>query len=322
MEVSGDAKDIDLQLGRLHIDESGTILVGGRSTFHPHNFQLTLNSSLLPQLPSHVAVSTLDVHGTLKMWSTDLELEDRSVQSWKAGQFSEDSFILEEDDDPFVLFRYGAALGLASLHGEEVVNVKEFDESSGKVKVQQKLQIKHGKKAIVYHLSRRMKVKAVGSALLRVWNGRHHAGGGVDPLAPPDAHGHRRRLQANVCTPSVSVSAHHSGHRPVSRTLLAEEVVEEPADRVSDSGYSDTYIYRTSIQPDDTGGVLEMHGVEIDGLGLEDEFGSQAAVQLVDHACAVRWPEYRKYVSILSTTIHSVPAGCVLMDGCTGGFEV
>lgn len=318
--MSGKLKDVDFHLGRLSIDQSGAFIAGHRASVHAHNFQLTLNSSLLPQLPSHLAVSTLDVYGTLKLWSADLEMKEHPVRSWKAVKFSEYTFVLEADDDP-VEFSFGVTLGLVSSHGEEVVSVKDFDKRSGKVMLQKKLQVKHGKKAIVYQLSRRMKVKAAGSAVLRVWNGRHHAGGGVDPLAPPNEHGHRRRLQGDLHAPLSSVSAHDSfpglGLSP--RRGLAETMSEY---KVSDSGYSDTYIYRTSIQPDDTGAVLEMHGVEIDGLGLEEQFGSKAALEVVDHACAVRWPKYRKYISLLSCTLHSLPAGCILFDGCTGGFEV
>ena len=163
---------------RLSIGESGTLLVGNRSSLHPGNFQLTLNSSLLPQLPYHDAVSTLDVHGTLKVWSADLEMEDGPVRSWKAGQFSEDAFILEMDEDP-VEFSSGTLLGLVSSHGLERASVMDFEKSSGKVKLQKKLQTNHGKNAIVYKLSRSMKIKAAGSAVLRVWNGLHHAGGGL-----------------------------------------------------------------------------------------------------------------------------------------------
>jgi hypothetical protein len=317
---------VDLQLGRLTIDETGFLAVGSRSDYHSGNFQLTLNSSLLPQLPSHLAVSTIDVHGTLQLWSTDLEVEDQPVRNWKAVDFSTDSFVVETDDDP-VEFSPGTTLGLVSSHGDEVVTVKHFDK--GKVQLQGDLQVNHGKNAIVYQLSRKIKIKAAGSAVLRVWNGRHHAGGGVDPLAPPDAHGHRkRRLQTNFHTPTSSIAAYHTS-APVHscsstfrRGLRAENDSAVLVDKVSDSGYSDSYIYRTSLLPDDTGGVVELHGVEIAGLGLEGEFASKAALEFVDHACAVRWPGYRKYITLMSTTLHSLPAGCVLFDGCTGGFEV
>ena len=290
---------MDFQLGRLTIGESGTVVVGTRVSLHPGNFQLTLNSSLLPQVQSHVAVSTLEVYGSLKMWSADLEMEDGPVRSWKAelegGGLSQDSFVLGMDEDP-VEFSPGTVLGLVSAHGEEVASVKDFEKSSGKVQLLKQLHIKHRKTAIVYKLSRRMKVKASGPAVLRVWNGLHHAGGGVDPLAPPDEHGHRRRLQTDPHASRSAVSARHSFHRlgwGPSRTLLADSTSDASENQVSYSGYSDTYIYRTSIQPDDTGAVLEMHGVEIDGLGLEEPSGSKAAVEFVDHACAVRWPDYR-----------------------------
>lgn len=324
LEVSSDLQDVNLDLGRLKIDESGELSVGTRSSYHAGNFQVTLNSSLVPEKESHIAVSTLDVHGTLKMWSKDLELQDGPVQSWKAGQFSEDSFILEEDQNA-AGFTPGTILGLVSSHGEEIVAVKKVETADRAVHLSDKLKIKHGKSAIVYNLSRRMKIKADGPAVLRVWNGRHHAGGGVDPLAPPDEHTHKRRLAADMHTSVSSTSRQKGFWRPSvgpRRNLLADKGANRPEDRVSDSGYLDRYIYRTSIQPDDTGAVLELHGVEIDGLGLEEEFGSKAALELVDHACAVRWPEYRKYVSIISTTMHSLPSGCILFNGCTGGFEV
>lgn len=325
LEVSPELEDGDLQLGRLTIAETGSLSVGSRSEMFGNTFQFTLNSSLLPQLDHLSAVSTMDIHGSLQLFSADLELEDGAVRSWKAIHFADDSFTLELDGQPTGIAA-GTDLGVVSSHGDEVVQVEQIS-NGGKVKLQSNLKVKHGSKAIIYKLSRRVRVRGVGPAYMRVWNGQHHAGNGVSPLAPPTGHHHRRRMHSAIGNEMQLEGAHLSEGPDAgswTRGLLEDESdqADEAEGKYSNAGYSGTYICHSTVQPDDTGGLVELMGVEMEGLGVEGELAEHAAIEVVDHACAIRWPEYRKYISISSSTIHSSPAGCIVFNGCTGGFEV
>jgi hypothetical protein len=318
LEVSPELQDADIQLGQLTIGETGSFEAGDRSELFEHTMQLTLNSSLLPQVEHLSAVSTMDIHGTLKLLSADLEIEDVPLRSWKATHFTETSFILELDSNPTGIVA-GTQLGVVSSHGEEVVTVQSIN-GGGKVLLKDELNIQHGSKAIIYKLSRRIRITADGPAFMRLWNGQHHAGGGVSPLAPPSGHHHRRSILSTAREEVQQGPVGVSAAMRQSRTLLAGGEAEDTS--YSDAGYSGKYIYRSSIQPDDTGTTVELHGVELKGLGVVGQLSWNAALEFVDHACAVRWPGYRKYIGLVSSTIHSTPAGCLHFTGCTGGFEV
>eukprot|EP00892_Ulva_mutabilis_P000586 jgi/Ulvmu1/10528/UM064_0066.1 len=318
--VSPKLSDIIVSAGTISVLRDGALLLGSRKQPFVGAFELNLNNSL-HEFGSH-AVSYLDVYGSLQLKSAEVEAADETVPSWTAITINKSSFTLEGGSS-FDAIERGSRLGVVSSRGEEVVTVESF--SKGHVTVTDPLTVAHGNKAIVYNLSRSIRITGSGRAALRIWNGQPDAGGSVD-VKPPGFHHHRRLHRAR----------HASGERPpvFAASLLAAQPASIATRRIltqstastsprrSDVGYRDTNIYKSSLKQPQLAGKLELHGVEISGLGVPSGPQKQPAISMSDFSCAVRWPEFRKYISLMSVSMHSLKAGCIDFHGCTGGLEI
>lgn len=316
LTISPELKDGVLSAGTISIHKNGALQLGSRDKPFKGTFMLNLNSSLHEFGPH--AVSYLDVYGSLQLKSADIETADETVPAWTCTDIRNATFLLQGISSADVIKR-GSRLGVTSSHGEEVVTVDSY--SQGLVTLTKPLRVAHGNKAIVYNLSHRIRIRGSGNTAIRVWNGQPDAGGTVDAKEP--AFHHHRRLHcaahaAGVTLPRCDASG--SGSPPAARTLLqSSSLARRPR---SDVGYQDTNIYRSSLKQPQLAGKVELHGVEISGLGVPLGPQAQAALAMTDYACAVRWPDFRKYISLMSLSMHSLKAGCIDFHGCTGGFEV
>lgn len=326
--VSPDLANVRLSAGTVSIHKNGALQLGTREEPFEGTFELQLNSSLHEFGPH--AVSYLDVYGSLQLLSNRVDVPDGIVRSWKATDIKAESFVLEGSEQ-LPDFQAGTLLGIVSSHGEEVVSVSSY--SRRKVSLTSQLEVAHGAKAIVYKLSHKIKITGSGSAAVRMWNGQPDAGGSVEEK-PAAFHHHRRLMYSHTAFGSASpastavrqktswissfatASVMHHSSRALSQGSSSTDKIQ------SDSGYQDTNIYKSSLTQQQLAGKVTLHGVEISGVGVSTRSAVQAGLSMIDYACHVRWPEIRKYVSLKSVSMHSLKAGCVEFQGCTGGLEV
>lgn len=320
LKVSTALRSVRLSAGTIVVEKNGALQLGSRDQPFDGTFELVLNSSLHQFGPS--AVSYLDVYGSLQLKSTETGVEDSTVPSWTISISKQSSFVLEEGPSADAIMS-GSRLGVVSSKGEEVVVVSSC--SKGRVSLTQPLQVKHGAKAIIYNVSRRIRVMGSGNAALRLWNGQPDAGGMVE-VKEAAFHQHRRLHFADHASEAVE---HHRGasrsqitssRSAAPRALMQSDPHKNPLQ--SAVSYKDTNVYKSSLKQPQLAGKVELHGVELSGFGVPSGPRAQAALSMTDYACAVRWPEFRKYISLMNVAMHSLQAGCVDFHGCTGGIEV
>lgn len=306
------------------IRKNGILRLGTRDQPFDGIFELQLNSSMHEFGPH--AVSYLDVHGSLQLWSAGTGSSDSAIPSWTATSIKARSFVLEENPSQTAI-ESGVLLGIVSSHGEEIVQVKSY--SRRQITLKSPLRFSHGTKAIVYHLSHKVRIIGSGASAIRLWNGQPDAGGTVEEKGA-DFHHHRRLMYLHAAERSVAPSL-ALGLRSSSSTSRALLQLGSGVSSRSHSvggitqcaiGYQDTNIYKSSLKQELLAGKVVLHGVEISGLGVSTGSVVQAGLSMTDYACAVRWPEFRKYISLINVSMHSFQAGCIEFHGCTGALEV
>lgn len=306
------------------IKKNGVLQLGTRDQPFDGMFELQLNTSLHEFGPR--AVSYLDVHGSLQLLSAGTGNSNAIIPSWTATSIAARSFVLEKSASQTAI-KSGELLGIVSSHGEEIVHVMSC--SNRKITLKSPLRFPHGAKAIVYNVSHRIKITGSGSAAIRLWNGEPDAGGTVEEKQEAFHH-HRRLMYLHAAETSVSSSsvAVPMSSSSASRALLQHGSGVSWRSRSVGAitrctiGYQDTNIYKSSLKQELLAGKVLLHGVEISGLGVSTGSAVQAGLSMIDYACAVRWPAFRKYISLMSVSMHSLQAGCIEFHGCTGALEV